>query len=77
MKQEGWVMRRVAELTRDGLWPARRLPQVAERPRPVSAWDMVLEEMRWMATDFAQERLWKKAAARVQSAACREHVIRK
>ena len=77
MKQEGWVMRRVQELTRDGLWPARRLPQVAERPRPVSAWDLVLEEMRWMATDFAQERSWKKAAARVQSAACREHVVRK
>ena len=77
MKQEGWVTRRVAELTRDGLWPAKRLPQVAERPRPVSAWDLVLEEMRWMATDFAQERLWKKAAARVQSTACREHVIRK
>merc|ERR1719450_199029 len=77
MKQEGWVMRRVQELTRDGLWPAKRLPQVAERPRPVSAWDLVLEEMRWMATDFAQERSWKKAAARVQSAACREHVVRK
>ena len=76
-KQEGWVVRRVAELTRDGLWPARRLPQVAERPRPVSAWDLVLEEMRWMATDFAQERLWKKAAARVQSAAAREHVVRR
>ena len=77
IKQEGWVTRRVAELTRDGLWPAKRLPQVAERPRPISAWDLVLEEMRWMATDFAQERSWKKAAARVQSKACREHVIRK
>ena len=76
-KQEGWVVRRVAELTRDGLWPARRLPQVAERARPVSAWDLVLEEMRWMATDFAQERLWKKAAARVQSAAAREEVVRR
>ena len=76
-KQEGWVVRRVTELTRDGLWPAKRLPQVAERPRPVTAWDMVLEEMRWMATDFAQERLWKKAAARVQSAAAREHVVRR
>ena len=76
-KQEGWVVRRVTELTRDGLWPARRLPQVAERARPVSAWDLVLEEMRWMATDFAQERLWKKAAARVQSAAAREDVVRR
>jgi len=76
-KQEGWVVRRVAELTRDGLWPSKRMPQVAERPRPMSSWDLVLEEMKWMASDFRQERLWKKAAARVQSAACREHVIRR
>ena len=77
VKQEGWVVRRVAELSREGLWPARRLPAVAERPRPASAWDAVLEEMRWLAADFKQERGWKKAAARVQSAACREHVARR
>jgi len=77
MKQEGWVVRRVAELSRDGLWPAKRMPQVAERPRPMSSWDMVLEEMKWMAFDFSRERHWKKAVARLQSAACREHVVRR
>jgi len=63
-KQEGWVVRRVAELTRDGLWPAKRMPQVAERPRPMSSWDLVLEEMKWMASDFRQERLWKKSRSK-------------
>ncbi|MFQ6620046.1 hypothetical protein Gotur_000816 [Gossypium turneri] len=28
-----------------------------------SHWDFVLEEMAWMANDFAQERLWKMMAA--------------
>ena len=28
VRQEGWVIRRVAELSRDGLWPANRLPKV-------------------------------------------------
>ena len=76
VKQEGWVTRRVAELSRDGLWPERRLPRVAERPRALSAWGLVLEEMKWMSADFQQERAWKKAAARVHSSACREHVVR-
>ena len=77
VKQEGWVTRRVAELARDGLWPERRLPRVAERPRALSAWGLVLEEMKWLSADFQQERAWKKAAARVQSSACREAVVRR
>ncbi|KAF8088527.1 hypothetical protein N665_0538s0025 [Sinapis alba] len=31
--------------------------------RTRSQWDFVLEEMAWMANDFAQERLWKMTAA--------------
>jgi hypothetical protein len=32
-------------------------------------WDYVLEEMRWMATDFVEENKWKTAKARTLSAA--------
>lgn len=35
-----------------------------EAPRPRAHWDYLLEEMQWMATDFAQERRWKVAAAK-------------
>jgi hypothetical protein len=31
--------------------------------REKSQWDFVLEEMAWLANDFAQERLWKMTAA--------------
>ena len=42
----------------------RRLPKLQEAPRPRSHWDYLLEEVQWMATDFAQERRWKVAAAK-------------
>ncbi|XP_037869142.1 helicase domino isoform X2 [Bombyx mori] len=63
-KQEAYVARRVAELARAGLWSERRLPRVLEPPRPKTHWDYLLEEMAWLAQDFAQERKWKKQAAR-------------
>ncbi|KAL6208948.1 hypothetical protein ACLB2K_019891 [Fragaria x ananassa] len=46
--------KRIAELS------IRSLP--SEIPRK-SQWDFVLEEMSWLANDFAQERLWKLTAA--------------
>ncbi|XP_043282960.1 helicase domino isoform X3 [Venturia canescens] len=63
-KQEAYVMQRIAELQRDGLWSERRLPKVQEPARTKAHWDYLLEEMVWLAADFAQERKWKKAAAK-------------
>lgn len=64
VRQEVYVMQRVSELQRDGLWTERRLPKVQEPQRPKAHWDYLLEEMVWLAADFAQERKWKKAAAK-------------
>lgn len=63
-RQEATAMQRVAQLRKEGLWSARRLPKVSEPPRRKAHWDYVLEEMQWLAVDFMQERKWKKAAAR-------------
>ncbi|XP_042903379.1 helicase domino isoform X2 [Parasteatoda tepidariorum] len=63
-KQEAYVMQRVGELRKDGLWSLKRLPKVAEAPRNKAHYDYLLEEMVWLATDFAQERKWKKANAK-------------
>ncbi|KAM5563088.1 hypothetical protein ABKV19_018000 [Rosa sericea] len=46
--------KRIAELS------IRSLPSENHRK---SQWDFVLEEMSWLANDFAQERLWKLTAA--------------
>ncbi|ESO91647.1 hypothetical protein LOTGIDRAFT_122039, partial [Lottia gigantea] len=62
--QEAQVMQRVAEMRREGLWSSRRLPKVHEPARNKAHWDYLLEEMQWLATDFVQERKWKKAACR-------------
>lgn len=63
-KQEAQVMQRIAELRKNGLWSLKRLPKVQEPPRTKAHWDYLLEEMSWLSADFAQERKWKKAAAK-------------
>ncbi|KAF0291837.1 Helicase domino [Amphibalanus amphitrite] len=63
-KQEAQVMQRISDLRKQGLWSEKRLPKVAEPKRIKAHWDYLLEEMQWLAADFAQERKWKKAAAR-------------
>lgn len=62
--QEAYVMQRISELQREGLWSEKRLPKVQEPPRVKAHWDYLIEEMIWLAADFAQERKWKKAAAK-------------
>lgn len=57
-------MQRIGELQREGLWAEKRLPKVHEPPRSKAHWDYLIEEMVWLAADFAQERKWKKAAAK-------------
>jgi len=58
------VLQRVGELRRTGMWSSHRLPKVQETPRSKAQWDYVLDEMQWLAVDFAQERRWKMAAAK-------------
>lgn len=63
-RQEAYVMQRIASLRKEGLWSEKRLPKVQEPPRAKAHWDYLLEEMVWLSADFAQERKWKKAAAK-------------
>eukprot|EP00062_Callorhinchus_milii_P021678 gi/632978642/ref/XP_007906027.1/ PREDICTED: E1A-binding protein p400 isoform X2 [Callorhinchus milii] len=64
VKQENQIHQRIAELRKEGLWSVRRLPRLQEAPRAKCHWDYLLEEMQWMATDFAQERKWKMGIAK-------------
>lgn len=64
VRQEASVIQRINELQREGLWTEKRLPKQQEPQRPKAHWDYLLEEMVWLAADFAQERKWKKAAAK-------------
>ncbi|CAL8084425.1 unnamed protein product [Orchesella dallaii] len=64
MKAEASVVQRIAELQKDGMWWEKRLPKVYEPPKAKAHWDYLLEEMTWMAADFANERKWKRNAAK-------------
>ena len=63
-RHEADVKKAIAELRREGLWSACRLPKVVEPSRKKTHWDYLLEEMHWLATDFVNERRWKVNAAR-------------
>lgn len=63
-RHEAEVMKAISELRREGMWSASRLPKVMEPVRRKTHWDYLLEEMQWLATDFANERRWKRGAAR-------------
>ncbi|RHY37774.1 hypothetical protein DYB38_000400 [Aphanomyces astaci] len=41
----------------------RQLPRLKDPLRVKCHWDMLLEEMAWVAADFIEERHWKRAAA--------------
>lgn len=63
-RHEADVMKAISELRKEGLWSSTRLPKVQEPSRIKTHWDYLLEEMHWLATDFANERRWKLNAAK-------------
>lgn len=63
-RQEADVRKRVNELRKKGMWSLKRLPKVKEPERYKTHWDYLLEEMQWLAVDFASERKWKIASAK-------------
>lgn len=64
VRHESETLHKIAELRKSGLWSASRLPKVFEAPRKKSHWDFLLEEMQWLATDFSQEKRWKRNIAK-------------
>ena len=64
VKHESDILDRVSQLRKNGLWSLSRLPKVYEQLRKKSHWDFLLEEMQWLAADFAQEKKWKRNMGR-------------
>ncbi|KAM3939886.1 E1A-binding protein p400-like isoform 2-T2 [Leptodactylus fuscus] len=77
LEQENHIHQRITELRKEGLWSLRRLPRLMEPSRPKSHWDYLLEEMQWMAADFAQERMWKIASAKKMARTAARHLLQK
>ncbi len=61
------ILNRASMLQMQGLWSSKRLTKLPEPPRGKTHWDYLLEEMVWMANDFAEEKKWKIALAKKAS----------
>lgn len=68
------VLSKIYELQASNRWSLRQIERSIEPKRPVTHWDVLLGQMKWMRTDFREERKWKHAAAKYIADACAEWV---
>ncbi|OOQ83260.1 Chromatin modification-related protein eaf1 [Penicillium brasilianum] len=68
------TLRRIYALQNANRWPLRQMKRSAEPPRSFSHQDILLDHMKWMRTDFREERKWKLAAAKSCADWCAEYV---
>ncbi|KAK1750644.1 chromatin modification-related protein eaf-1 [Echria macrotheca] len=68
------ILRRVYHLQQHDKWSLRQPMRCPEPTRPPSHFDVLLQEMKWMRTDFREERKWKRTVARNLAYACAEWV---
>ncbi|KAF2793843.1 hypothetical protein K505DRAFT_276230 [Melanomma pulvis-pyrius CBS 109.77] len=73
-QQDYKILKRVYQLQNANRWSLRQLQKSAEPPRPTTHQDHLLMEMKWMQTDFKEERKWKKALATTFAEWCAEYV---
>ena len=64
------VLSKIYELQAKNSWSLRQIERSAEPKRPLTHQDVLLSEMKWMRTDFREERKWKMAAAKFTADAC-------
>jgi E1A-binding protein p400 len=69
VKHESDVLKRIDELKSQGKWSNQRLVKFLEPKKRKTHWDYLLDEMRWLAEDFAHEKRWKQMMAKKLSLA--------
>ncbi|KAK8255116.1 MYB and HSA domain-containing protein [Phyllosticta capitalensis] len=73
-QQDYKILKRIYTLQHANRWSLRQMEKSPEPPRPASFHDSLLSQMKWMRTDFREERKWKTAAARNVAEWCAEWV---
>ncbi|CAM1502935.1 Fc.00g077110.m01.CDS01 [Cosmosporella sp. VM-42] len=69
------VLRRVYHLQQHDKWSLRQPKRCPEPTRTPTQWDVMIQEMKWMRTDFREEKKWKMAAAKNLAHACAEWCV--
>ncbi|KAJ8114788.1 hypothetical protein OPT61_g3403 [Boeremia exigua] len=72
--QDYKILKRVYQLQNANRWSLRQLQKSVEPERPFTHQDQLLLEMKWMQTDFKEERKWKRALAATLADWCAEYV---
>ncbi|KAF2474874.1 uncharacterized protein BDR25DRAFT_255374 [Lindgomyces ingoldianus] len=72
--QDYKILKRVYQLQNANRWSLRQLQKSTEPSRPPTHLDHLLAEMKWMQTDFKEERKWKRALAATFAEWCAEYV---
>lgn len=68
------TLRRIYGLQNANRWPLRQMKRSVEPLRQGTHLDVLLDHMKWMRTDFREERKWKIAAAKSCADWCAEYV---
>lgn len=68
------VINRIQHLQHESKWSLRQPKRSIEPNRPTTHRDLMMQEMKWMRTDFREERKWKMAAARNLARDCAVYV---
>lgn len=69
-KQDSRILQRIFHLQHSNKWSLRQLNRSIEPERTACHWDVLLSQMRWMRTDFKEERKWKMAGAKHLAESC-------
>ncbi|OJD31109.1 myb and hsa domain protein [Diplodia corticola] len=73
-QQDYKILKRIYTLQHANRWSLRQMEKSTEPPRQATLHDSLLAQMKWMRTDFREERRWKMAAARNMAEWCAEWV---
>jgi chromatin modification-related protein VID21 len=68
------TLRRIYSLQNANRWPLRQMKRSVEPQRQGTHWDVLLDHMKWLRTDFREERKWKIAAAKSCADWCAEFI---
>jgi chromatin modification-related protein VID21 len=68
------LLHRVYHLQNSDKWSLRQPKRCPEPVRQPGHWDVVVQEIKWMRTDFREERKWRTAIAGKLAQACADWV---
>lgn len=69
------VLQRIKHLQDQGRWSLRSIKSAIEPESQPTFWDKLVEEAKWLRTDFKEERKLKLSVARMLADWCAEYVL--